>query len=183
MEQGGANDYGRFDFPIWGDGPQDLIITNRGRRGNQSAPFLCRTGDAASDAPCHHGVARRIGRCSTPSGEIGACCAGSGHLIALTWADQRRASRRPGATKRWARSHPPSRRDHADAHVLSYASPTPTKVKRRQQVVSAESDAIFGSTRIVGTALVNSFQRYDIHISPAGMENWQWWSEFCHRAR
>ncbi len=55
-------------------------------------------------------------------------------------------------------------------------TPTATKVKRavNEIVEPLETDAIFGSTRIVGTALVDSYQRYDIHVSPAGMENWQW---------
>ncbi len=55
-------------------------------------------------------------------------------------------------------------------------SPTPTLVPRVINEIRAPTaqDAIAGNTPIVGTALVNSFQRYDIHISPAGMENWQW---------
>ena len=53
---------------------------------------------------------------------------------------------------------------------------TPTKVKRAVNEITAptSSDAIFHGTDIIGTALVNSFQRYDIHISPAGLEDWQW---------
>lgn len=55
-------------------------------------------------------------------------------------------------------------------------TPTPTKVKRVVNEITepTSSDAIFGFTDIVGTALVNDFQRYDVHISPAGMEDWQW---------
>jgi hypothetical protein len=54
--------------------------------------------------------------------------------------------------------------------------PTPTKVKRVVNEITAptSSDAIFGVTEIIGTALVDSFQRYDIHISPVGLEEWQW---------
>src|SRR5690606_23587647 len=34
--------------------------------------------------------------------------------------------------------------------------------------------AVAGTTAITGTALVDLFNRYDVHVSPAGMENWQW---------
>lgn len=55
-------------------------------------------------------------------------------------------------------------------------SPTPTKAKRAVNEITAptSSDAISGGTDIVGTALVDAFQRYDVHISPAGREDWQW---------
>ena len=53
---------------------------------------------------------------------------------------------------------------------------TPTKVKRVVNEITAPiaGDAVAGSTNIIGTILVDLFNRYDIHISPAGMENWQW---------
>jgi len=56
FSKGGANDYGQFDFPIWADGPQDLIITVVDEGGNPlSAPIsVPHRRDAASDAPCHH---------------------------------------------------------------------------------------------------------------------------------
>ena len=55
-------------------------------------------------------------------------------------------------------------------------TPTPTKVKRAVNEITAPTsfDAIFNGTDIIGTALVDSFQRYDMHISPAGLEDWQW---------
>jgi hypothetical protein len=33
---------------------------------------------------------------------------------------------------------------------------------------------VAGITAIIGTALIEQFNRYDVHVSPAGMENWQW---------
>ena len=55
-------------------------------------------------------------------------------------------------------------------------SPTPTKVKRVINEIRAPvaGDAIAGVTAIEGTALIQAFNRFDVHISPAGMENWQW---------
>jgi hypothetical protein len=83
-------------------------------------------------------------------------------LLLSVWLDAR--SGRPGAL--------------AQESPLPTDTPTPTatKVKRavNEIVEPLETDAIFGITRIVGTALVDSYQRYDIHISPAGMDNWQW---------
>ncbi len=55
-------------------------------------------------------------------------------------------------------------------------TPTPTPLKRTVNEITEplSSDAIFGVTNIVGTALIDAFQRYDVHISEAGMDNWQW---------
>ena len=55
-------------------------------------------------------------------------------------------------------------------------SPTPTKLKRTVNEITEpkSTDAIFGWTNIIGTALVDAFNRFDVHIAPAGMENWQW---------
>ena len=55
-------------------------------------------------------------------------------------------------------------------------TPTPTKVRRVVNEIRAPvaGDAIAGVTAIEGTALLASFNRFDVHISPAGMENWQW---------
>lgn len=60
--------------------------------------------------------------------------------------------------------------------ITPLVSPTPTKVKRVVNEVTepVAGDAIAGITRIVGTAVVPAFLRYDLHLSPAGMENWQW---------
>ncbi len=58
--KGGPNDYGQFDFPIWGDGAQDLTLTVVDEGGNSlSAPVAVpHKRDAASDTPCHHVVLR-----------------------------------------------------------------------------------------------------------------------------
>lgn len=55
-------------------------------------------------------------------------------------------------------------------------TPTPTKVKRVINEVRApvSGDAVARKVQIIGTALIDNFSRYDIHISPAGMENWTW---------
>jgi hypothetical protein len=55
-------------------------------------------------------------------------------------------------------------------------SPTPTKEKRVVNELRhpQPGDAVAGTTAIIGTALTNLFNRYDVHVSPAGMENWQW---------
>jgi hypothetical protein len=54
--------------------------------------------------------------------------------------------------------------------------PTATKVKRVINEIREPrgGDAIAGTVRIIGTALTEAFQRYDMHISPASKENWQW---------
>ena len=36
------------------------------------------------------------------------------------------------------------------------------------------NDAVAGIAAIIGTALVHDFIRYEVHMSPSGMENWQW---------
>lgn len=53
---------------------------------------------------------------------------------------------------------------------------TPTKVKRviNELRHPQAGDAVAGTTAIIGTALTNLFSRYDVHVSPASMENWQW---------
>src|SRR5690606_35429798 len=56
----GQNDYGMFDFPIYGDGPQNLVLTVVDEAGNPlSPPFVIpHKQDADSDTPCHHVVVR-----------------------------------------------------------------------------------------------------------------------------
>ena len=51
--------------------------------------------------------------------------------------------------------------------------PTATKVKRvvNEIVSPTEADAISGNTPIIGTPLINSYHRHDIHISPADQES------------
>ena len=55
-------------------------------------------------------------------------------------------------------------------------SPTPTKVRRIVNEIRhpQHGDAVSGVAEIIGTALIEQFNRYDLHISPEGMENWQW---------
>lgn len=54
------NDYGRFDFPIYGDGPQQLQLVVLDGNGNPiGAPVLVpHRMDPASDTPCHHLIIR-----------------------------------------------------------------------------------------------------------------------------
>lgn len=56
------------------------------------------------------------------------------------------------------------------------ASITPTKEKRVVNELRhpKHGDAVAGITAIIGTALTAQFNRYDVHVSVAGMENWQW---------
>jgi len=56
------------------------------------------------------------------------------------------------------------------------ASVTPTKVKRivNELTFPKSGNAVAGITKLYGTALTPRFSHYDIHVSPAGMENWQW---------
>jgi len=60
VSKGGPHDYGQFDFPIWADGPQDLVLTVIDESGNPlSAPIsIPHKKDAAPDAPCHHVMLR-----------------------------------------------------------------------------------------------------------------------------
>jgi hypothetical protein len=55
-------------------------------------------------------------------------------------------------------------------------TPAPTKVRRivNELTHPGPGDAVSGLTTIIGTALTAQFSRYDVHVSPAGMENWQW---------
>jgi hypothetical protein len=55
-------------------------------------------------------------------------------------------------------------------------SVTPTKVKRVVNELRhpKHGDAVSGITPIIGTALTAQFNRYDVHVSLAGLENWQW---------
>ncbi len=63
MSKGGSNDYGQFDFPIWADGPQDLVLTVVDESGNplkradlDPAQERCRRGCAVPSCD----VARRL---------------------------------------------------------------------------------------------------------------------------
>lgn len=54
--------------------------------------------------------------------------------------------------------------------------PTPTRpIRIVTEIVSPKSgDAAAGFAPIFGTALKTAYRKYDIHISPAGSENWSW---------
>ncbi|RIK57199.1 MAG: hypothetical protein DCC57_02220 [Chloroflexi bacterium] len=60
VSKNGPNDYGMFDFPIYGDGPQNLVVTVVDETGTPlSAPLMIpHKQDAESDTPCHHLVLR-----------------------------------------------------------------------------------------------------------------------------
>ncbi len=57
-------------------------------------------------------------------------------------------------------------------------SPMPTATRSRrvanEVLAPVAGDAVSGSVSLIGTALVHSFRRYDIHVSSAGNEEWQW---------
>ena len=55
-------------------------------------------------------------------------------------------------------------------------TPTPTREIRVVTEIShpGSGDAIAGAATILGTALVPSYRKYEIHISPAGAEQWEW---------
>ncbi|GIV77256.1 MAG: hypothetical protein KatS3mg050_1650 [Litorilinea sp.] len=68
-------------------------------------------------------------------------------------------------------------------HLWAQASPltqtpliTPTKSNRVVNEIThpQPGDAVAGVVEIWGTALVPSYHRYDVHISPANLDNWQW---------
>jgi hypothetical protein len=52
----GQHDFGRFDFPIYGDGPQTLqLVVVDGNNNPRGVPILVpHRMDAASDTSCHH---------------------------------------------------------------------------------------------------------------------------------
>ena len=60
--------------------------------------------------------------------------------------------------------------------ITDTPGPTPTKVFRVVNEITEPKavDAISGRINIVGTALVSDFLRYDVHISPAGLDDWHW---------
>ena len=60
VSKDGQWDYGMFDFPIYGDGPQNLELSVVDENNNpRGAPVIVpHKIDAASDTPCHHVVIR-----------------------------------------------------------------------------------------------------------------------------
>jgi penicillin-binding protein 1C len=59
-----GSDSGRFDFPLYVDGPHDLFLTVTDDAGNPLSPTVVvpHRQDPASDAPCHHVVLRQAGQ-------------------------------------------------------------------------------------------------------------------------
>jgi hypothetical protein len=55
-------------------------------------------------------------------------------------------------------------------------NPTPTPSRRVVNEIAhpGSGDAIAGLVSIIGTPLIQNFARYDVHISPAGMDAWSW---------
>ena len=53
---------------------------------------------------------------------------------------------------------------------------TPTKSRRvvNEMTHPQDGDAISGITDILGTALLRGFLKYEVSISPTGLESWQW---------
>lgn len=55
---------------------------------------------------------------------------------------------------------------------------TPVATRSRKvvnEVIAPRSnDSVSGFLSVLGTALITSYRRYDIHISPAGNDEWQW---------
>ncbi len=53
-------------------------------------------------------------------------------------------------------------------------TPTPDRRTVNEIIHPRPGDAVAGFTEIIGTALIKDFQRYDVHIAPAGSEDWRW---------
>ena len=53
-------------------------------------------------------------------------------------------------------------------------TPTPDLRVLNEIASPRSNDAVAGLVAIVGTALVQDFIKYEVHVSPSGMENWQW---------
>ncbi len=55
-------------------------------------------------------------------------------------------------------------------------TPTPTRAVRIVTEIRhpVKGDAVSGSAAILGTALMPGYRKYELHISPAGAENWGW---------
>jgi len=51
---------------------------------------------------------------------------------------------------------------------------TPDRRVMNEIIHPRPGDAASGRVEIIGTALIKDFQRYDVHIAPAGSEDWRW---------
>lgn len=56
----------------------------------------------------------------------------------------------------------------------SPVTPTPDRRVVNEIIHPRPGDAVAGFTDIIGSALIKDFQRYDVHIAPAGSEDWRW---------
>jgi hypothetical protein len=62
-----------------------------------------------------------------------------------------------------------------DAAFNLQAAPTATKPAVRTEILFPRPGTVgYGYMRIQGTALINDYQHYQVHIAPHGSENWQW---------
>lgn len=62
----------------------------------------------------------------------------------------------------------------ARAQFPDATTPTPDRRVLNEIAAPRSNDAVAGLVAIIGTALVQDYIRYEVHISPSGMENWQW---------
>ena len=53
-------------------------------------------------------------------------------------------------------------------------TPTPDVRVVNEITHPSNGDAISGFTAIMGTALIDDFIQYEVHVSPAGLEDWRW---------
>lgn len=54
------------------------------------------------------------------------------------------------------------------------ATATPDRRVVNEIIHPRPGDAVSGFAEIIGSALIKDFQRYDVHIAPAGSEKWSW---------
>jgi hypothetical protein len=64
------------------------------------------------------------------------------------------------------------------------ATPTPTRQPIRTEIVFPQAgDVVYGSFPIIGTAVVNDYQSFQLHISLAGQDEWFWLNGGFHVVR
>ena len=65
---------------------------------------------------------------------------------------------------------------NAGAQMPLTATPSSTNIFRiaNEIVQPKPGDAVSGWVSIQGTAVIESYRQYQLHISPAGMESWSW---------
>ncbi len=60
------------------------------------------------------------------------------------------------------------------APIIPTATATPDTRVIAEIIAPAFNSVVVGFVPIVGTALIDNFINYDVHIAPTGSENWQW---------